>query len=87
MEDRIEKRIELKAPVSRVWRALTDPEAKQKWFGGTAGKWEVLERRMDVRVGGSERVKGRWEGGLVSTFDAYLRRKDERETLWKDLSC
>jgi uncharacterized protein YndB with AHSA1/START domain len=24
MNDRIEKRIELKAPVSRVWRALTD---------------------------------------------------------------
>ena len=24
MENRIEKRIELKAPVSRVWRALTD---------------------------------------------------------------
>jgi len=24
MTDRIEKRIELKAPLSRVWRALTD---------------------------------------------------------------
>jgi uncharacterized protein YndB with AHSA1/START domain len=23
-----------------------------------------------VRVGGSERLKGRWEGGVVSTFDA-----------------
>jgi uncharacterized protein YndB with AHSA1/START domain len=25
---------------------------------------------MDVRPGGRERVKGRWESGLVSTFDA-----------------
>ena len=25
---------------------------------------------MDVRVGGRERLKGRWEGGVVSTFDA-----------------
>ena len=25
---------------------------------------------MDVRPGGRERVKGRWEGGVVSTFDA-----------------
>ena len=33
-------------------------------------RWELLERRMDVRVGGRERVKGRWEGGVVSTFDA-----------------
>ncbi len=58
------------APVARVWRALTDEAAKQKWFGGTHGRWEQLERRMDVRVGGSERLRGRWEGGVVSTFDA-----------------
>jgi uncharacterized protein YndB with AHSA1/START domain len=25
---------------------------------------------MDVRVGGTERLKGRWKGGVVSTFDA-----------------
>ncbi len=30
--DRIEKRIELKAPVSRVWRALTDPREFGTWF-------------------------------------------------------
>ena len=58
------------APVARVWKALTDEAAKKKWFGGTPGSWELLERHMDVRVGGSERVKGRWEGGVVSTFDA-----------------
>jgi len=58
------------APVARVWRALTDPAAKQRWFAGSPGKWELLERHMDVRVGGSERVRGRWEGGVVSTFDA-----------------
>ena len=32
MEDRIEKRIELKAPVSRVWRALTDYREFGQWF-------------------------------------------------------
>jgi uncharacterized protein YndB with AHSA1/START domain len=58
------------APVARVWKALTDENAKQKWFGGTPGRWELLERHMDVRVGGSERLKGRWEGGVISTFDA-----------------
>ena len=58
------------APVARVWKALTDEAAKSKWFSGTPGKWELLERHMDVRVGGSERLKGRWEGGVVSTFDA-----------------
>jgi uncharacterized protein YndB with AHSA1/START domain len=32
MTDRIEKTIELKAPVSRVWRALTDYQEFGKWF-------------------------------------------------------
>lgn len=33
MTDRIEKRIELKASVSRVWRALTDHREFGEWFG------------------------------------------------------
>jgi uncharacterized protein YndB with AHSA1/START domain len=33
MENRIEKRIELKAPLSRVWRALTDYREFGEWFG------------------------------------------------------
>jgi uncharacterized protein YndB with AHSA1/START domain len=32
MDNRIEKRIELKAPVSRVWRALTDHREFGQWF-------------------------------------------------------
>jgi uncharacterized protein YndB with AHSA1/START domain len=32
MENRIEKCIELKAPVSRVWRALTDHREFGEWF-------------------------------------------------------
>ena len=58
------------APVARVWKALTDETAKQKWFAGAPGRWELIERHMDVRVGGRERLKGRWEGGMVTTFDA-----------------
>jgi uncharacterized protein YndB with AHSA1/START domain len=58
------------APVARVWRALTEESAKQKWFGGSPGQWDLLERHMDVRVGGRERLKGRWQSGVVSTFDA-----------------
>jgi uncharacterized protein YndB with AHSA1/START domain len=58
------------APVARVWKALTDESAKAKWFAGTPGEWDLMERHMDVRVGGTERLKGRWNGGVVSTFDA-----------------
>jgi uncharacterized protein YndB with AHSA1/START domain len=32
MADRIEKQIDLKAPVSRVWRALTDYREFGEWF-------------------------------------------------------
>jgi uncharacterized protein YndB with AHSA1/START domain len=32
MSDRIEKTIELRAPVSRVWRALTDHREFGEWF-------------------------------------------------------
>jgi uncharacterized protein YndB with AHSA1/START domain len=32
MADRIEKSIELKAPVERVWRALTDHDEFGQWF-------------------------------------------------------
>ena len=61
------------SPVSRVWQALTEPQAKAKWFAGNAESWAVLERQMDVRVGGRERLRGRWESGLVTTFDALYQ--------------
>jgi uncharacterized protein YndB with AHSA1/START domain len=34
-ENRIERNIDLKAPVSRVWRALTDYKEFGQWFGCT----------------------------------------------------
>lgn len=61
------------SPVARVWQALTEPQAKARWFAGSADKWEAVEREMDVRVGGRERLRGRWESGLVTTFDAVYQ--------------
>jgi uncharacterized protein YndB with AHSA1/START domain len=57
-------------PLAKVWDALTQSEAKSQWFGGPPGKFELLERHMDVRAGGRERLKGRWQDGTVTTFDA-----------------
>jgi uncharacterized protein YndB with AHSA1/START domain len=54
---------------SQVFNALTDPAAKAKWFAGGDG-YTVLARHMDARPGGREHVKGRWNTGVVSTFDA-----------------
>jgi uncharacterized protein YndB with AHSA1/START domain len=58
-----------RASPAEVFRALTDPAAKAKWFtGGDA--YTLLAREMDVRPGGREHVKGRKDTGVVSTFDA-----------------
>jgi uncharacterized protein YndB with AHSA1/START domain len=58
------------APLARVWRALTDTAAKAKRFGPQSETFELLERHMDIRIGGRERLRGRWQGGVVSDFDA-----------------
>lgn len=43
------------APVDRVWRAWTDPQALMRWFG-PAGTRQVLVADTDVRVGGAYQV-------------------------------
>ena len=58
------------ATVEQVYRALSDKAAKSKWFSGDESRWRMIEREMDFRIGGRERLKGSWEGGVVSTFDA-----------------
>lgn len=67
------------ASPSQVFKALTDPAAKAKWFAGGGG-YTVLARDMDVRPGGREHLKGRWVSGVVSTFDAVYHDvvQDER---------
>jgi uncharacterized protein YndB with AHSA1/START domain len=57
------------APPALVFRALTDPAAKAQWFQGGPG-YETVSRIMDVRPGGREHLQGKWDNGLVSTFDA-----------------
>jgi uncharacterized protein YndB with AHSA1/START domain len=54
---------------AQVFKALTDPAAKAKWFAGGDG-YTVLARELDVRPGGHEHVKGRKSSGVVTTFDA-----------------
>lgn len=57
------------ASPARVYAALTNIDEKANWFVGPAG-YVTLERTMDVRVGGKERVKGGWPDGSTSDFQA-----------------
>jgi uncharacterized protein YndB with AHSA1/START domain len=68
MNDRIDKEIELKAPVSRVWRALTDYQEFGEWFrvklDGPFVPGQVS--RGHITHPGYEHVK--WEA-VVQTMD------------------
>jgi len=56
--------------VAALYRAWTDREAKARWFNGPQDKWTEQVREMDVRVGGRERVIGKFADGSESRFEA-----------------
>ncbi len=68
------------ATADEVYRALSEEAAKSRWFFGPAG-WRLIERIMDFRVGGRERVKGGFEGGVTTTFDAVYHDIVPRERI------
>ncbi len=52
---------------SRVYRAFADPKEKAKWFGSPDNYTEELNE-SDFRVGGRDRLRGKWHSGPVSEF-------------------
>jgi uncharacterized protein YndB with AHSA1/START domain len=68
------------ATPEQVYKALSDEAAKNRWFYGPKG-WRPIERFMDFRVGGRERAKGRFEGGVTTTFDAIYHNILPRERI------
>jgi uncharacterized protein YndB with AHSA1/START domain len=68
------------ATPEQVFRALSDETAKNRWFHGPQG-WRPIERFMDFRVGGHERAKGQFEGGVTTTFDAIYHDIVPRERI------
>jgi uncharacterized protein YndB with AHSA1/START domain len=60
------------APPAKVYAAFATEAGKARWFSGH-GKWEPMERVFDFRVGGRERLKGKWTAGDVTDFDCTYR--------------
>jgi uncharacterized protein YndB with AHSA1/START domain len=54
----------------RVFDAFASVEGKNGWFTAPNERWDIVERTLDFRVGGRERLKGQWKTGLVTEFDA-----------------
>jgi uncharacterized protein YndB with AHSA1/START domain len=64
----VEERIELDAPITDVWAALTDPDQLGEWLGGDV--------ELDVRPAGAGRVvdtDGTVRDVLVTAVDAHRR--------------
>ncbi|ANM10918.1 MULTISPECIES: SRPBCC family protein [unclassified Rhizobium] len=61
---------QLKAPISRVFRAWSTPEAKRQWFA-CHGEWVPLEYTLDFRPGGAERNHVADTDGLLHAYDAH----------------
>ena len=69
--------------ISQVYRAWVDPAAKARWFNGPPDKWLEEVREMDVRVGGRDRLIGRFVDGSESRFESvYLDVVPERRLVY-----
>ncbi|HET9475620.1 MAG TPA: SRPBCC domain-containing protein [Steroidobacteraceae bacterium] len=69
--------------LSRVYRAWVDPGVKSRWFAGPAEKWIEEVREMDVRVGGRDRLIGKFLDGSESRFESqYLDVVPERRLVY-----
>lgn len=60
------------ATPARVYRALSDPASKQKWFTPPE-TWDKKEHLMDFRIGGIETSIGGPPGGTVHAFRAIYQ--------------
>ncbi len=77
----IERRFE--HDIALVYRAWVDPAAKARWFSGPPDKWIEEVREMDVRVGGRDRLVGKFVDGSESRFESqYLDVVPERRLVY-----
>ena len=61
-----------KTTPARLYRALSDPQTKQKWFNPPE-TWGKDEHSMDFRIGGIETSVGGPPGGAVHKFRAVYQ--------------
>ena len=68
---------------AQLYRAWADPAVKARWFNGPADKWKEDVREMDVRVGGRDRLIGKFVDGSESRFEAqYLDVVPEKRLVY-----
>ena len=68
------------ADPARVWRALTDPRERARWFSGE-DNWETSEESHDLAVGSGAVLDGQWHGGPRTRFSSTYTDIIEHERL------
>jgi uncharacterized protein YndB with AHSA1/START domain len=63
----------LSASPERVYAAWSTAEGKARWFKAPNNEWEEVERKFDFRIGGRDRLVGKWQSGKVTDFDCIYR--------------
>jgi uncharacterized protein YndB with AHSA1/START domain len=63
----------LKASPERVYAAWSTAEGKRRWFAAPNKEWEEVERKFDFRIGGHDRLVGKWQSGVITDFDCIYR--------------
>lgn len=69
MTDRIEKHVVLRAPVSRVWRAITDAQEFGRWFGvrleGEFAPGKAITGTFDAKIDEAVIVEAQKRAGVT----------------------
>ena len=65
---------EIEAPRRLVYDAWTTLEHRRQWFVGPG--WTEIERHLDLRVGGVEVARGRFESGTETCYTARFHLID-----------
>jgi uncharacterized protein YndB with AHSA1/START domain len=73
---------EYPVPLSKVWHALSDNDARAQWFGG-GPEFDLIDNSHDFRVGGHGVEDGRWNNGPRSRFEStYTDIVDEHRIVF-----
>lgn len=73
--DAIVEEIAIKAPAERIFKALTDPAARVKWWG-RKDRFETTAMDSDLRPGGRWTMRGIGMGGKPFTITGVYRIVD-----------
>lgn len=78
--DTIVEEITINAPASRVFAALTSPEARVKWWGAE-GRFKTTHVESDLRPGGKWLMRGIGVGGRPFTIHGVYREINPPQVL------